>query len=338
MPGLIETSQVGAREDLSSYIVNIEKTDTPLFTMIPKDTVNKTHFETQVDDYGETDDVSGVTSSEDADTFDNMAENRGLIENYVMKMWEKPMVDDFSENVNENPALSEGEYVESVRKAIVRLKFRMEKLLLSQVEATAQSAGVPYRTCSMFGFLTGAAPTGSQVVPSRFRTPSAQRYTSTVALLDEEDLHDLLQEVFESTHGMGKFTGLVGSELKQRISSFSIYRANVASNTFVRQINNDQNGELTWMVDVLVGDFGQIDLVPTSRMNYFDSSAVATSSAIRRGSGLILDLSKWGLAFKRKPGHKRLEDKGGGPRGIVDTIFGLRCKSPKANCPIVVSG
>jgi hypothetical protein len=338
MPGLIETGQVGAREDLSSYIVNIERTETPLFTMIPKDTVNKTHFETQVDDYGETDDISGVESSEDATDFDNMVENRGLIENYVMKMWEKPAVDDFSENVNENPALAEGEYLESVRKAIVRLKFRAEKLLMSQVEAKAQAAGVPYRTCSIFGFLTGSAPTGAQTVPSRFRTPSAQRYTSTVAALDEEDLHDLLQEVFESTHGQGKFTGLLGSELKQRISSFSIYRANVSSNTIVRQINVDDPATLSTMVDVIVGDFGQIDLVPTTRMNYFDSSAAATSSAIRRGSGLILDMSKWGLAFKRKPGHKRLEDKGGGPRGIVDLIMGLRCKSPKSNCPIVVSG
>lgn len=338
MPGLIETNQVGAREDLSSYIVNIEKTDCPLFTMIPKDSVNKTHFETQVDDYGETEDISGVRSDKDADAFSNMVENRGIIENYVMKMWENPMVDDFSENVNENPALSEGEYVENVRKAIVRLKFRTEKLLMSQVEATVQSGSTPYRSCSMFGFLTGSAPTGAQTVPSRFRTPSAQRYTSTVAALDEEDLHDLLQEVFESTHGQGKFTGLVGSELKQRISSFSIYRANVSSNTFVRQINNPASDTLTWMVDVLVGDFGQIDLVPTTRMNYFDSAGAATSTAIRRGSGLILDLSKWGLAFKRKPGHKRLEDKGGGPRGIVDEIFGLRCKSPKSNAPIVVSG
>ena len=44
-----------------------------------------------------------------------------------------------------------------------------------------------------------------------------------------------------------------------------------------------------------------------------------------------------GLAFKRKPGHKPLEDKGGGPRGIVDMIFGLRAKCPKANGAILVS-
>lgn len=337
MPGLIETGQVGKKQDLSDYIVNIQREDTPLFTMIPKDTVNKTHFETQVDDYGDTDNIDGVGSNEDVVSFDNMAENRGVIENYVMKMRETPMVDDFAENVNENPALQSGEYVESVRKAVVRLKHRIEKLLLSQVEAQVQGNGNKYRTCSIGGFLKATAPSGSQTVPERFRVPAAQRYTSTLANLDEEDIHDLLQEVFEGTFGQGKFTGIFGSELKQRVSSFSLYRANVSSNTIIRQINSEGT-KLEMMVDVLVGDFGQVTLVPSTRVNYFDSTGTATSSTLRRGSGYVLDLSKWGLAFKRKPTHRKLEDQDGGPRGVVGAIFGLRCKSPRANAPILISG
>lgn len=338
MPGLQETNQVGAREDLSSYIVNIEKTDTPLFTMIPKDTVNKTHFETQVDDYGETDDISGVGSGEDALDFDDETENRGLIENYVMKMWEKPGVDDFAENVNENPALTEGEYVNAVAKAIVRLKFRIEKLLLSQVQAKQQAAGVKYRTCSIGGFLSASAPTGAQTIPDRFRLPAAQVYSSTLATYDEDDSHGVLQEIFEATHGQGKFTGVTGSSLKLRYSSMAIYKPTIANYTTIQHINSDDSRTMESVVDVLVGDFGTITLVPTTRMNYFDGTDTATSQALRRGSGYILDLSMWGLAFKRKPGHRRLEDKGGGPRGIVDAIFGLRCKNPKANGAIFISG
>lgn len=337
MPGLIETGQVGKRQDLSDYIVNVQRTDTPLFTMIPKDTVNKTHFETQIDDYGDTDNIDGVGSNEDADSFDNMAENRGIIENYAMKMWEKPSVDDFAENVNENPAL-DSEYTDAVRKAIVRLKFRIEKLLLSQVEAQVQGNGNKYRTCSIFGFLKATAPTGSQTVPAVHRVSSSQRYTSTLAALDEEDMHDLLQEVFEATFGQGKFTGIFGSELKQRCSLWSLYRADVSSNTIVRRISQSDGAKLETVVDMLVGDFGQIMLVPSTRVNYFDSAGAATSSTLRRGSGVVLDLSKWGLAFKRKPGHRKLEDAGGGPRGIVDAIFGLRCKAPKCNAPILISG
>lgn len=338
MPGLIETNQVGAREDLSSYIVNIQKTETPLFTSIPKDTVHKTHFETQVDDYGETDDITGVGSSEDAEDFDDMTANRGLIENYVMKMWEKPMVDDFAENVNENPALMEGEYVNSVAKAIVRLKFRIEKLLLSQVQAKVQAAGVKYRTCSIGGFINASAPTGAQTVPSRFRTPSAQIYASTLATYDEDDSHGILQEIFEATNGQGQFTGIVGSSLKLRYSSMAIYRPAVNNYSTIQHIESADSRTLENVVDVLVGDFGTIALVPSTRVNYFDGTDAATTATLRRGSGYILDLSMWGLAFKRKPGHKRLEDKGGGPRGIVDAIFGLRCKNPKANGAVLISG
>lgn len=334
----MEPNQVGKRQDLSDYVVNIQRTATPLLTELPKDDVHKTNFETQVDDYGDTDDVSGVGSSEDADSFHNEVENRALIENTVMKMWENPGVDDFAENVNENPAVS-SEYANAVKKAVVRLKFRIEKRLLSQMEGAKQDGtGAKYATCSIGGFLKSAAPTGTQVVPTRYRTPAAQLYTSTVALITEDAIHDILQEIFEATFGTGVFKGYLGSELKQKVSLMSIYRPDVASNTNMRKFDQSEGTTIETVVDVLVGDFGRVDLVPITRMRYFDGTGAATTTAQRRGSGYILDLEMWGLAFKRRPGHKPLQDKGGGPRGIVDTIFGLRCKNPVGNGAITVSG
>jgi hypothetical protein len=327
---------------MSDYITNIQREDTPLFTMIPKDTMKQTLFQTQVDDFGDTDNIDGVGTSEEVDAFQNMAENRDTIDNFAMKMREAISVDDFSENVDSNPALAEGEYVDATRKATVRLKWRMEKLLMSRAEAVKQSGGNKYRTCSIGGFIKSGAPAGAQVVPSRFRPAAAQIYTSTVALLTEDNLHDILQEIFEATNGQGKFTGVVGSELKQWVSLMSIYRPDRASNQVIRRINEGDGAKLETMVDVLTGDFGTVELVPTTRMRYFDDAGSgtysATSAAVRRGSGYILDLSKWGLAFKRKPRHMPLDDKGGGPRGMVDTIFGLRCRSPRANGAINVSG
>jgi hypothetical protein len=340
MPGMIETTQVGKRQDLSAYITNIERTNTPLFTMIPKDDVHKTTFETQVDDYGETNDITGVSSSSDANDFANMAENRGIIENSVQKMWENPMVDDFSENVNENPALPGGEYTEAVRKAIVRLKFRIEKKLLSRTEAKKQgvSGATAYETCAIGGFIKATAPTGTQVVPERFRTPTAHIYTGTVAATTEDTVQNMMQEIFEATNGQGSFHGILGSELKQKHSSFSIYRPDLASNTVVRQINNQNNRTLETMVDVIRGDFGTVALMASTRVNHFDGAGAATTDAVKRGSGYILDLKMWGLAFKRRVGHKPLQNEGGGPRGIVDTIFGLRCKNPVCNGAFYVSG
>lgn len=340
MPGMIETGQVGKRQDLTNYITNIERTQTPLFTMLRKDDVHKTTFETQVDDYGETNDIAGVASMKDADSFSDQAENRGIIENSVQKMWEKPGVDDFAENVNENPALPSGEYTEAVRKAIVRLKFRIEKKLLSRTQAKKQGVGgaTAYETCSIGGFVNSAAPTGTQVVPERFRTPAGHIYTNTVANLTEGTINSVMQEIFEATHGQGKFTGILGSEAKKKISSFSIYTPTVGSQTVVRSIDSKNDKTLQTVVDIIKGDFGVVALMPSTRVNHFDGTGAATSAAIRRGSGFILDLDMWGLAFKRRVGHKPLENKGGGPRGIVDTIFALRCKNPVPNGALYVSG
>jgi hypothetical protein len=340
MPGMIETGQVGKRQDLSNYITNIERTATPLFTMLRKDDVHKTTFETQVDDYGETDDIAGVASMKDADSFSDQSENRGIIENSVQKMWEKPGVDDFAENVNENPALPSGEYTEQVRKAVVRLKFRVEKKLLSRTQAKKQGVGgaTAYETCSIGGFVASGAPTGTQVVPERYRTPAAHLYTGTVANLTVDTVNGIMQEIFEATHGQGTFTGILGSEVKERISNFSIFTPTVASTTTVRSINSQNDKTLQTVVDVIKGDFGVVALMPSTRVNHFDGTGAATSQAVRRGSGFILDLNMWGLAFKRRVGHKQLENKGGGPRGIVDTIFALRCKNPVPNGALYVSG
>lgn len=342
MPGLQEADQVGKRQDLSTYIVNIQRTETPLFTMIPKDTVRRSTFETLVDDYGTITDIGGVGTSEDAKTFKNQAENRGIIDNQVMKMWENPAVDDFAENVNEVEALPQGEYVEGVRKSLVRLKFRAEVRLLSGVEGTRQEGGLKFGTCAIGGFLKNAAPIGTQVVPARFRMPTAQSYTGTLANFTETDLRGILKEIFESTNGKGKFVAPVGSDLKEAVSLMSVHRPDKASNTVVRHINSQNNGTLDMTVDIITGDFGTVELMPTTRMRYYDQNATigvydATTDAQRRGSGYILDMSMWGLAFKRKPGHKPLADEGGGPRGIVDMIFGLRCKNPRGNGVIRVS-
>jgi hypothetical protein len=338
----MEADQVGKRQDLSNYIVNIQRTDTPLFTEIPKDTVRKSTFETQVDDYGETNDIGGVGTSEDAADFKNQAENRGIIDNQVMKMWEKPMVDDFAENVNENEALPAGEYVEAVRKSVVRLKFRVEKRLFSRVEGTRQEGGRKFGTCAIGGFLKSGAPIGDQRVSERFRMPAAHEYTGTLEAYTENHARGIMKAIFESTNGKGKFKHYVGSSLQEAYTLMSIYRPDKASNTVIQRINAVNNTTLSNTVTMIQGDFGMMDLVPTTRMRYYDMGATIgtmteTTAAQRQGSGVILDLSMWGLAFKRKPGHKRLEDKGGGPRGIVDTIFGLRCKNPRGNGAVWVS-
>jgi hypothetical protein len=341
MPGLAEPAQVGKRQDLSNYITNIERENFPFLSALPKDKDPvSTNVETQMDDYGSTDDMSGVGTGEDVSSFTNQAENRAINTTKVMKMRETAMVDDFAENVSENPALAKGEYLEQVKKASVRLKMRIEKFALTRLEARTQQGATQYRTCAVGGWLKTGAPVGEQISPARFRPTAAQVYTGTLADLREEHIHDQLQESFENTHGTGSFMGFLGSELKQTISLWSIFRPDQAGSSVVRQFDGSAD-TLKTMVDILVGDFGRVQLVPSTRVRYFedDGSAVpvATTTAQRRGSGVILDMTRWAIAFKRRPNHRRLEDRGGGPRGLIDAIFALRSKSPRANSAIWVS-
>jgi hypothetical protein len=53
-------------------------------------------------------------------------------------------------------------------------------------------------------------------------------------------------------------------------------------------------------------------------------------AAVQNGRGYVLDMDMVELRYNRKPRFQELEDRGGGPRGIVDAICALCVKSPLA--------
>lgn len=364
MPGATESSfdRKSLTQDLSDYITFTQVADTPEFSVIPKGSINQTKHQTQVDDYGNTDNIAGVVSNADVLAFEDELPDLAYTENFAMKMRETPTIDDMLQNVDENPGMKQGFYAEAVRKAVVRLKHRMIKQFLSGATGAAQSGQTPYSSCSIGGFLqtTAGALVGSQTVPPAFRPDSTQVQNVSLANLasgasatlnSETLLLTILQELFEVTYGLGQFTAFAGSSIKKTISLASIYDFTVSGATVVRRINSENDAVLKTTVDQIHGDFGTIDIIPTPRIMRFDNNGVPTTVAtgaggqiaingsnslsasvnIARGSMYILDLSKWALAFKRAPGHRALEDRGGGPRGIVDAIFSIRAKAPNAN-------
>lgn len=344
MPALIESDidRKSLRQDLSDYFTFLQHEETPELSILPKTTVNQTKFQDQVDDYGDTSNIEGVLSNDDATSFTNQLANMGYVENFAMKMRETAAVDDMAQNVDENPALASGYMAQAVRKAVVRLKHRMAKQILSLIEGRQQSGANTYRSCAIGGFIKSGAPSGDQAVPSIARPAAAQIYTDTVANLQpggatpiEGVLKNIMQEIYEASFGQGNFKAIFGSSLKKLVSDISIYEANVSGATVVRRINSDNDAEISATVDRIKGDFGAIDIIPSVRVRRVDASNAAVSDTLARNSGYILDPQKWGLAFKRTPNFRSLEDKGGGPRGIVEAIYGLRALFPKGNGAIL---
>ena len=75
-------------------------------------------------------------------------------------------------------------------------------------------------------------------------------------------------------------------------------------------------------MDIFEGDFGTLELIPSLFL------AMDASSAEQLSRGYVLDMDMIELRYNRKPRYQELEDRGGGPRGIVDAICALCVKSP----------
>jgi hypothetical protein len=91
----------------------------------------------------------------------------------------------------------------------------------------------------------------------------------------------------------------------------------------VRLFNQDSTDASYYAkVDLFVGDFGELVLTPS----LFLAKDQVAASQLRRG--YILDMDAVHIRYNRRPRYMPLDDEGGGPRGIVDTIAGLQVDNP----------
>jgi hypothetical protein len=345
MPGLIESNLDGTAlvQDLSNFFTFLQAAETLELSMLPTTKINKRDFQDQVDDYGSTDDIEGVLSNAPVTSTTDQLANMGYTQNFAMKMRETWAVDDMADTVDENPAFGAGGFRPAqIKKALIRLKMRMAKQVFSLIEGRRQTGALPYRSCSIGGFIKSGAPSGDQLVPAIARPSASMIYTGTWADLApggatplEDTLRGIMRVRYDAAFGMSNLVLVAGSQLKQRVSDCSIFRANVTGATVVRRVNDDEDSTLSAVVDHLQTDFGKLDIVPSTRVRRVDATNTAVSSTLAQQSGYILDKSKWGIGYRRNPINKDLPDNGGGTSGEVSAIYGLRAYFPGANGAIL---
>lgn len=322
MAGLIEPNQVGKREDLANIIARVDAHNTPVTSMIPKGKkLTNTLFDWQLDAY-RAPTISGVVDGEDATSFENKAARRKRTSGRLQKKWEKWMVSDMSENISDVAGLT-SEKARSQADAIVELKRGIEAVICGDQDSQVQDGTDPYLTRGLGSWIKASAQTDLPV-PSDYLTPSGSINSTAMASLTETLVQDVLESVWTKTGKIGSYMMPCGSKLKRAFTGFSQYVPDKASNTAIRTFEEGSSRKLTATIDVYEGDFGTIELHPCNWLAY-DASG-ATSATTRRG--YLLDMALLELRFGRMPRTKELEDKGGGPRGIVDAIFGLCVKSP----------
>lgn len=292
---------VGNREDLSDIIYMISPTDTPFLNGIPKIKAKGTYHEWQTDALAAASATNYVIEGDEATTDAATASvRRGNYTNISDKV---PLVSGTQIAVDSAGRANEMAY--QLMKRGKELKRDVEANLLANNARVAgndttarESAGAEawLITNTSFG-ATGANPTGDG---TDARTDGTQRAFA------ESQLREVLREAWAA--GGNPSTIMVGAFNKQALSQFS--------GGSTRMIEADSK-KLVNSVDVYVGDFGELVVVPNRFM--------------RSRSALVLDMDMWAFAVLRDFQEKDMAISGDYERKQLLVEYTLECRNEAAS-------
>lgn len=317
MSSAFEAEQSGKRQAWANIIANIQATNFPYTSMVQKAERPGQVLETwQVKTYPDVPHI-GVVDGKDATDFDSNP--RKEIQMRAQKSWRKPGVSDFADEA-EIVGLNGTESAEQIRDALVLLKKIVESRCCGADNAQADNGVLGNETRGMFSYLQNTAQSYLPV-PDGFRTPTASRYTGTLAALTERnDFLPLCRSSYIQRKGPFKTHAFLGAELKQVFTEFSKYSDTVASKTAVKSfIKQQDDTSYVETVDRLVLDTGTMDLHITPYL--YKTAATGADSAYTHKSGFIVDMEMCHLAYTRLPRVVKLPYLGGSNKAIVDTIY-----------------
>jgi hypothetical protein len=299
------------REDLSDTLTRLEPQATPLFSLCGKGKAKATTLEWGVDKLAAVN-TDGVSEGEDVASFVNKAADRARLSTFVQKTWRPWQVTDFQESVDSAGIASD--IADAETKALLECKRDVEAIIASSNDKQQEAGtGSPYKTRGLGDWIDSAGPSD---VPSAYRTPAGSIKTGG-ATLDEATLDDLLTSVFSKTGTVSRSTLVCGTALRQAISNFS--RTGVAATGVQYSVTEAAaSKKVTLQVKVFDGNHGLVNIV--------DGNPDCMASA---NDGFLVHEGSMKWKSLKAIGSKRLEDQGGGPRGIVDCIGGLCISHPQ---------
>lgn len=319
MPATFERTQVGRRESLADAIYNIDAKDYPLLSAIPKGKAPiKTRFDWQADSYA-TPSTDGVVDGADVSTYEDAAENRALLSNYVQKVRRTPMVTEMAQDVSDVAGLA-SEMAGAISKKTIEAKRDVECVIGSDGVAQADNGTVPYKTHGLGTFISNSAQ-AVLPVPAAFRTPSASIDTTATGSLTRALVNGVMKSQYSQTGKRGTYMLVCGTTLKAAFTSLVGYQPTVSNYTAILQSNRGQGTKWQDTIESFTGDFGTYDLVLSNWLGFSAGSA----NVFR---GYALDMSMLELKFNKQWAYKSLPDLDGGPRGVISAIFGLCVKNP----------
>lgn len=323
MPMAFERNQVGKRQEIANIVTNIVSEETPMLSRIKKEPKPKQKLmEYEVEDYPDVG-LEGVMDGADVKDYEHTP--REMLHAVQQKFRRPWQVSDFSDET-EIAGLPKGERGRQRAISLTLLAFMMEGRLCSNADSSYDNGGkVPNETRGAFKWLqTGKQ--GHLPVPKNFR-PTNEIYTGALDGLTEDVTENLVAAAWAKRRSKSAFFGVVGQKLKKHYDSWSVYTADKAAHTPVRQFNGQQSAKkVINCVDFLEFSTGTVHLHLAYYLYQDEATGEQTDFSSR--SGMFLDMSKWCFRYMRKPRQRDLEDRGGGPRGFSDSIGGLCCLNP----------
>ncbi len=330
MAATLITSQTGIRQDLSDLIAVVDAKSCPVVSMAKKGSEPISPLtQWQADAFGAPT-LAGVLSNSDVTSsdYEDQAANRVLLSARIQKFRRVPSVDDLANTVSEVAGIGKKkEMARAVSKSLEMLKRDMEATFCSDQNSREQNGANAYLTRGLGRWIQNGEQ-GDLPVNEKYRTPTGSINATATASLTENNIQDMLQSIYSQTGKVSTYSLVCGPTLKRQFTSFTrtqFASTNVAS--AIRVLNQKDENKIVSTVDIFEGDFGTLELIPSL---FLAADATTNAAAVQNGRGYVLDMDMVELRYNRKPRFQELEDRGGGPRGIVDAICALCVKSPLA--------
>lgn len=323
MAELLERNQAAKKKDIADFMTIVDAKGTPFFAMVPKGDklVNSLHS-WPVDKFPEPS-FDGVVDGKDIDETENMLGDVAELEGRVQIFRRVPKVSMLSEELTDAAGIGQKQAMaKSVKKSFTMLKRDIESASCSDRDSQKDNGTKAYR---FRGLGTWAQSTAQTDLPvdEDYRTPAGSILTTPVDDTTEDDVNDVMESQFDQTGERKTFTFLCGTKWKRRFTAFSVYQPNVSSTvSAIRTYNQDSTKKISNNIETFEGDFGTLELMVSQ---FLARDQVA---ATRSRRAYILDMEMLEMRWNIMPRYRVLEDKGGGPRGIVEAVCALVVKNP----------
>jgi len=286
----------------------------------------------------------GVPERQDVKAFEGG--NSTSLNARAKRFWREPAVSTEQEEFNNSASQTLKDYQAQVRQKIIEERRDIDFTILSDVESAEDDGVRGYLLRGAGRWIndgtkgnntsTAFEPDGTTrtiafedqptAIPTNLRTPSSQIFDGDIADFSEETLTDMMEARHRISGASQNFTFWVAYGLKRHIGSFGRYVPNKTGYTAIERTNRadiDKRRVMLQGIDVFEGDFGTftVELEPWM-------------PTTQRGYGM--DMSEVQKRVRYLLRHKPQEDKGGGKRGIIDSILSAWFGDPRKHfkvCP-----